>query len=911
MGKTLFFEGTVAAGTVHGPLAAVLILAAFALWFAVLSWEHGYGMDVHRSWMRLSPEARVLLAALAVICTVYAQKPNSGNVGGSGTNGTAAVAIVNGTETVQPAGLPEVATETGGIVRSADTSETAPSSVPLSGGTNNWWIAEGRDATDTDGDGMPDGWERIFALNPNDPSDAASDFDRDGLDALSEFLNRTHPRRRDSDGDGMPDSYEVAHLPDLCPWTPDDTADADGDGLDNFHEMALGTDVSEPDSNGDGRTDGEEAGEGVDPTLALPDRAAYGTARISVRVDGLQAARRAGVAVGHILHSGVSQRTYAIAAGYRYPLAVVDLDAGNTNACSGTVRLGLDNGTFIHGFTNEFAVSFPSDPIASACPSNAEVTVVGIDLNIPDITWLWGDNSVSFPVSARFMPEGETIPGTPQWSASGGTVAPESGGMETWATVYFPEEQEQSALALQASDIETNGLPKVTVTVGDRDNGRKVYPPPPPPPPEDPNPWDGERYIARSADAGEPADLTYALQYGTNTVPFAWHGAPEDTVLEWTVSKGGPRFVENGQESSCVRYTKTADVLPKGTEGNFTITAKCQTPEGGIVTRTAELRVIWIVARAVCDFYPGGGGPLVNPSGFRVGDAATFRFEFSQCGRRRRVRWEKIGGAAAWSGAPVGTGKGDIVLRGNQPGTGGIKAVINKGCGVPAPELDFKVFEVSAPIPVHVGVLCDTNGDASVTLDAVNTKIGLASNIFRQVGIGFRLASVTWITNHSFYVSEPQDTPGYLDTNDLIRAQIQQNDGLEVYFCPWGMVQADGALGVWKEGGILIAKDKADAVVAHELGHAFGWDDIYSAGVNGTVSQTRLPQDWNNGPGPEEYYPHGMEQTAIIGVLLMSGVYGGVDIPSGPIYGRSGDDGSLKPTKVGESDMITRHPVSQ
>lgn len=335
-------------------------------------------------------------------------------------------------------------------------------------------------------------------------------------------------------------------------------------------------------------------------------------------------------------------------------------------------------------------------------------------------------------------------------------------------------------------------------------------------------------------------------------MPFAWRGHPGDTVLEWTVGGDGPRLVEDGQESSRVRYAKTVGVLPKGTEGNFTVTAKCQTPEGGLVTRTAELRVIWTVARAVCDFSPGGGGPLVNPSGFRVGDAATFRFEFSDNVDGDDVIWEKTSDAAAWSGAPVETGKGDIVLRGSQPGTGGISAIISHNYDVSSPQLNFKVFEASAPIPVHVGILCDTNGERSVTLDAVDTKIGLATNIFRQVGIGFRLASVTWITNHGFYVSNPKSTPGYLDTNDLIRAQIQQSDGLEVYFCPWGMVQADGALGVWTEGGILIATNTPDAVVAHELGHAFGWNDIYSAGVNGTVSQTRLPQDWNNGPGPEE-----------------------------------------------------------
>ncbi|MDD4018363.1 MAG: hypothetical protein PHV28_10515 [Kiritimatiellae bacterium] len=903
MDGNLFCGGPVEGGPTFAGLPCFLILTAYALCLAVRIWERGgfcgFRARLRETWTSWPPALRVLMVVLVITCVSEADKP------GGGTNNPAASAQ-------QPA-MPEE--QEGGVQPPGGSLAGVPGGYAvlqaLEGGsvTNGWWAQEGRDGTDSDGDGMPDAWERVFGLAPADPSNAAGDPDRDTVSNLGEFLNRTHPRRRDTDGDGMPDSYESAHLSELCPWTPDDMADADADGLDNFHEMALGAEVAEFDSNCDGRTDGEEAGEGVDPTLALPDRAAYGTARISVRVDGLQAARRAGVAVGHILHSGVSQRTYALAAGYRYPLSVVDLDPDNTNACAGMVRLGLDNGTFIHGFTNEFPVTFPLSTNVPACPPGTEVTVVGIDLDIPDITWVWGDNSASFPVSARFLPEGETIPGTPQWSAGGGTVAPESGGMETWATVYFPEEQEQGALALQASGIGTNGLPEVTVTVGDRDNGRTVYPPVDPDP-DDPDPWNGRRYIARSSGDDEPVDLTYALQYGTNAVPFSWHGHPDDTVLEWTVSGDGPRFVADGQESSRVRYTKTVDVLPKGTEGNFTITAKCQTPEGGIVTRTAKLRVIWIVAEPVCVFYPGGGGPLINSSGFRVGDEVVFRFVFSDNVDGSHVYWLKIGDAAVWSGTPVETGKGDIVLRGSQPGAGGIEAWLENGYGIPWPKLDFKVFAVSAPIPVHVGILCDTNGEQSVTLDAVNTKIGLASNIFRQVGIGFYRASVTWITNHSFYVSDPQSTPGYLYTNDLILAQIQQSDGLEVYFCPWDMVQADGAQGVWKEGGILIAKNKADIVVAHELGHAFGWNDIYGAGVNGTVSQTRLPQDWNNGPGPEEYYTHGMEQTDVIDLLLMSSG-GGVDIPSGRVYGRSGDDGSLKLTKVGESDMTTRQPVSQ
>lgn len=46
---------------------------------------------------------------------------------------------------------------------------------------------------DADGDGMSDTWETSYHLDPNDPADANSDFDRDGLTALQESQFGTSP----------------------------------------------------------------------------------------------------------------------------------------------------------------------------------------------------------------------------------------------------------------------------------------------------------------------------------------------------------------------------------------------------------------------------------------------------------------------------------------------------------------------------------------------------------------------------------------------------------------------------------------------------------------------------------------------------------------------------------------------
>ena len=141
--------------------------------------------------------------------------------------------------------------------------------------------------TDSDGDGMPDGWEieyrrwigssfhggNEWSLDPNDPSDADDDADGDGLNNLCEYkwqlvldeaqLNglashnessdaaqnwvSTDPNLKDSDMDGLPDGWEARYS---CVWSiqnvginPLNGSDAfnnpDGDGYDIDHDGVL------------------------------------------------------------------------------------------------------------------------------------------------------------------------------------------------------------------------------------------------------------------------------------------------------------------------------------------------------------------------------------------------------------------------------------------------------------------------------------------------------------------------------------------------------------------------------------------------------------------------------------------------------------------------------------------------
>jgi hypothetical protein len=126
---------------------------------------------------------------------------------------------------------------------------------------------------DRDGDGLPDWYEDLYDfLDPNNPADAAEDFDGDGLTNLEEFEAGTDPSNPDTDGDGLNDGDEInVHGTDPL------RADTDGDGLSDGAEINIHeTDPLNPDTDGDGFGDFQEVIHGSDPknaaSVPAPDR---------------------------------------------------------------------------------------------------------------------------------------------------------------------------------------------------------------------------------------------------------------------------------------------------------------------------------------------------------------------------------------------------------------------------------------------------------------------------------------------------------------------------------------------------------------------------------------------------------------------------------------------------------------
>lgn len=169
------------------------------------------------------------------------------------------------------------------------------------------------DETDTDGDGLPDVYEKHLlgtdpenidtdgdgltdyeeaALTGTDPtkydsltegvSDAEADTDEDGLSNKTELELGTDPIHGDTDGDTLSDGDEINVY-----GTNPLSIDTDFDGLNDNDEIILGVDPINPDTNGDGIVDGDEIytvklnGDNIDKSLyvnndAIPSLEIYG-----------------------------------------------------------------------------------------------------------------------------------------------------------------------------------------------------------------------------------------------------------------------------------------------------------------------------------------------------------------------------------------------------------------------------------------------------------------------------------------------------------------------------------------------------------------------------------------------------------------------------------------------------------
>jgi hypothetical protein len=135
------------------------------------------------------------------------------------------------------------------------------------------WSTDPRDP-DTDGDGLPDGWEAEHAAGPEaaspcpDPRtpDADGSCQPKGHPLRADLENGTDPHRGDTDGDGIPDAFEADNGMD--PLTADADEDPLGTGLTNRQRYEHGASAARADTACKGMPDAEAIERGLDPSRA-------------------------------------------------------------------------------------------------------------------------------------------------------------------------------------------------------------------------------------------------------------------------------------------------------------------------------------------------------------------------------------------------------------------------------------------------------------------------------------------------------------------------------------------------------------------------------------------------------------------------------------------------------------------
>jgi hypothetical protein len=270
---------------------------------------------------------------------------------------------------------------------------------------NGLWI---RDLfRDADADGMPDGWESTYGLNPA-VNDAALDADNDLLPNLAEFTAGTNPKDPDSDDDSLPDGAETnsgTWLSTTNTGTNPLKLDSDGDGLPDGTEnpdlpstgpAQPGTDPTKYDSDGDTFGDGTEISWPTNPRdpAVFPNPAAGSTLAVDIEdivpliQPGFESLAGTGTAAAAEVSAVFGTRTVTITA------------VGSTTLQSRD-RAGAAGGNDFNPLFRDFIFANTS----SDDGDGMDITITGLAplTSYPVTLWIWDPTSTVTPRRSTWL----------------------------------------------------------------------------------------------------------------------------------------------------------------------------------------------------------------------------------------------------------------------------------------------------------------------------------------------------------------------------------------------------------------------------------------------------------------------------------------------------------------------------
>ena len=317
----------------------------------------------------------------------------------------------------------------------------------------------------------------------------------------------------------------------------------------------------------------------------------------------------------------------------------------------------------------------------------------------------------------------------------------------------------------------------------------------------------------------------------------------------------------------------------------------------------------------------------VNPCGIAVGDTAYYRVSVWPASiPDENLVWSAD--PASRVSFPQGPRGRTVAVRGDVPGDVSLSlsfATQVLGMEQNKPVVQVRVVEPSV-VDVNVYIVCSTEGYAAKTPTEAQTIFAGVNDIYRQVGVSFRIVGIHSITNNT-WVHIELSNGDWPEARELT-AYATNTGGLECYF-----VQTIANVhGLSHAGGMVLEAASDTRAVAHEIGHACGLKDVYvnspaetSLAVTDEISRQRLGTAWGS-TGERSFYTPGLQQAELLRRLLMYGYDDnspGCAFSYGDIYGLWYETGwnatnlswetewKLSPAPVGFFQHGNPHPVHQ
>ena len=345
----------------------------------------------------------------------------------------------------------------------------------------------------------------------------------------------------------------------------------------------------------------------------------------------------------------------------------------------------------------------------------------------------------------------------------------------------------------------------------------------------------------------------------------------------------------------------------------------------GTLARTNRFTAIARIAEPVCNRIAAGADgslQILNPCCALIGSGTPMRVEVEPADfPQAQIRWNVVSGSAAFPGGNTGTNV-MVVATGSE----NEQIVLEVEFGdCPGRRPRFTLDTVSMHCATIFPCVVYAKGDdPGVERSRIEELVEEVNMIYRQVGLHFTVADEIRFVENKIWA---KDGLKQARVGRAIRNHMSNTGGVEVYFIDGVGKSNNGKksrTGACSDYGIIVKKSANAKTLAHEIGHACGWSDIYYTADEDGGEETDftlyvppreewMPLDWNNGTGARFYDPWTGRQRDVIQRLVMYGESNPdkADIPLGYVYGYARDSvhgKSLGNCAVGRRTMICFPP---